>query len=165
LLYTHIQQHVNFLARQQVLEGAQNAISQARTAVQNGMADPALIEQQIAMTEQALSNEKDLEDYVALIQAQILEKLLPEMVPPAPDPAADPLVQIRQAELQLDQQDMLQKAQNDQNKLALEMAKLQQKAAGEAARLELQEEIADERNMVNRERINVQRQAVLNRGG
>jgi len=165
LLYTHIQQHVNFLARQQVMEGAQNAISQARAAVQNGMADPSLIEQQIAMTEQALANPKDLEDYVALIQSQILEKLLPEMVPAPPNPAADPLVQIRQAELQLDQQDLLQKAQNDQNKLAIEMAKLQQKAAGEAARLELQEEIADERNAVNLERINVQRQAVLNRGG
>jgi hypothetical protein len=40
--------------------------------------------------------------------------------------------------------------------LAIDQAKMQQKAAGEAARLELQEDIADERNDVNRERIAAQ---------
>ena len=46
-------------------------------------------------------------------------------------------------------------------KLQLDQAKLQQKAAGEAARLELQEEIADSRNAVNRERIAVQQDIAM----
>ena len=41
---------------------------------------------------------------------------------------------------------------------------MQQQAVTDAARLELQEEIADERNDVNRERIDVQREAVQQRG-
>ena len=40
---------------------------------------------------------------------------------------------------------------------------MQQRAATDAARLELQEEIADDRNEVNRERIDVQRQSTLRR--
>jgi hypothetical protein len=54
--------------------------------------------------------------------------------------------------------------QIDQAKLALDQAKLQQKAAGEAARLELQEDIADERNDVNRERIAAQMRMAAQRG-
>jgi hypothetical protein len=42
----------------------------------------------------------------------------------------------------------------------LETEKLQQKAVTDSARLELQEEIAGDRNEVNRERIDVQKQAV-----
>ena len=42
--------------------------------------------------------------------------------------------------------------------------KLQQKAATDAARLELQEEVAENRNEVNRERIDVQRQSAQRRG-
>ena len=152
-LYAHIMQHISFLARQQALEGAQNLINQARMSAQQGRANPAEVEQQIMMTQQALNNPQELEAYVALLEAQILQQILPQMVPQPPDPNADPLVQIRNAELQLKQQELLADSQNDQNKLMLEMQKLQQKAAGEAARLELQEDIAEERNRVNRERI------------
>jgi len=152
-LYAHIMQHISFLARQQALEGAQNLMNQARMSAQQGRANPAEVEQQIMMTQQALNNPQELEAYVALLEAQILQQILPQMVPQPPDPNADPLVQIRNAELQLKQQELLSDSQNDQNKLMLEMQKLQQKAAGEAARLELQEDIAEERNRVNRERI------------
>ena len=41
----------------------------------------------------------------------------------------------------------------------LDLQKMQQKAATDAAKIESQEEIADNRNKVNRERIDVQRQA------
>jgi hypothetical protein len=41
---------------------------------------------------------------------------------------------------------------------------MQQRAATDAARMESQEEIAQNRNDVNRERIDVQRQAVQRRG-
>ena len=41
---------------------------------------------------------------------------------------------------------------------------MQQQSAAAAARIESQEQIADERNEVNRERIDVQRQAAQRRG-
>ena len=42
----------------------------------------------------------------------------------------------------------------------MEAAKMEQRSATDAARLEVQEEIADDRNEVNRERIQVQRDAM-----
>jgi len=41
---------------------------------------------------------------------------------------------------------------------------MQQQAATDSARIESQEEIADNRNEVNRERIDVQRQNMMRRG-
>jgi hypothetical protein len=53
--------------------------------------------------------------------------------------------------------------QNSQAKLMLDAAKLQQQAATDAARINSQEQIADDRNAVNRERISVQRQNMMMR--
>ena len=54
---------------------------------------------------------------------------------------------------------MQRKREDDQSDLMLDLQKMQQKAATDAAKIESQEEIADNRNKVNRERIDVQRQA------
>ena len=48
-------------------------------------------------------------------------------------------------------------------RLGLDQEKLRQQAMTDAARLELQEQIADDRTDVNRERIDVQRQSSLRR--
>ena len=48
--------------------------------------------------------------------------------------------------------------------LDLDRQKLQQKAMTDAARIELQEEIADDRADVNRERIQTQRELALRNG-
>ena len=47
--------------------------------------------------------------------------------------------------------------------MLLELQKIQQRAATDAARIEIQEDIAQNRNDVNRERIDVQRQAMERR--
>ena len=47
--------------------------------------------------------------------------------------------------------------------MLLELQKMQQRAATDAARIESQEDIAENRNEVNRERIDVQRQAMERR--
>ena len=47
--------------------------------------------------------------------------------------------------------------------MGIEMAKMQQRAVTDAARIESQEEIAQNRNDVNRERIDVQRQSQARR--
>ena len=72
---------------------------------------------------------------------------------------SDPLVQIRMKELNIKEQDLQRKQEDDQSDVMLDLQKLQQKAATDAAKIESQEEIAVNRNKVNRERIDVQRQA------
>ena len=54
--------------------------------------------------------------------------------------------------------------EDDQGDMLMELQKMEQRAATDAARIESQEEIAQNRNAVNRERIDVQRQAVQRRG-
>jgi hypothetical protein len=155
-IMAHIMEHVALLSRQQMMEQAQQLIQQMQIAVQTGAIDPQQAQQQIMQAQAALQDPKHSADYAALLQRQIFEQLVPELTPPQPDPMADPLVQIRNTELQLKQQEIMQDGQIDQAKLQIDQAKLVQKAAGEAARLELQEETADERNQVNRERIAAQ---------
>jgi len=164
-LYAHVQEHVAFLAREQALTGIQQTIEQMNVAVAAGTVDPAQAQMQIQQAQAAAQDPEQMNDYVALLQHQILEKLLPDLAPPPPDPMADPLVQIRQQELQTKQQENMADAQIDQQKVELDEQKLQQKAAAEAARLELQEEIADERNAVNRERIATQAAIATERNG
>lgn len=166
-LYAHIQEHVAFLAREQAMSGINEQIQQLQMAVQTGAVSAQEAQQQIAAVQQTMQNPEEMNAYVALLQAQILEKLVPQLNPPQPDPMADPLVQIRQAEVQTKQQENMMDAQVDSQKLALDAKKLEQKAAAEAARIELQEEIAEERNAVNRERIMMQAQMAnrRNQGG
>jgi len=166
-LMAHIMEHVAMLAREQMITQSQELIQQTQLAAQTGAIDPMQAQQQIQQTQAALQDPKHAADYAALLQQQLLEQLLPTLAPPAPDPMADPLVQIRNAELQLKQQELMQEGQIDQAKLQIDQAKMAQKAAGEAARMELQEEIADDRNEVNRERIAAQMAmaAQRNQGG
>jgi hypothetical protein len=72
---------------------------------------------------------------------------------------SDPLVLIRMRELELKRQSEERKAEMDQAQIMLDVANQKQRAVTDAARLDLQEQIADERNEVNRERIDVQRRA------
>lgn len=162
-LLAHIMEHVAMLAREQMIQQAQELIQQVQLAVQTGAIPAQQAQQQIQQAQAALQDPKHAADYAALLQQQILAKLLPEFMPPAPDPMADPLVQIRNAELNLKQQEVVRDGQIDLAKLELDKEKLTQKAAGEAARLELQEEIADDRNDVNRERIAAQTAMAMQR--
>jgi hypothetical protein len=55
------------------------------------------------------------------------------------------------------------KKEEDQGQMLIELQKMQQQAATSAARIESQEDIAENRNDVNRERIDVQRKAMERR--
>ena len=107
-------------------------------------------------------DQASMDTKIAQIEMQLSESMMPSLMPPQQGP--DPLVQIRQQELAIKQQQEENKSQTDAERLNIERQKMQQQAVTDAARLELQEEIADERNDVNRERIDVQRQAVKRRG-
>ena len=91
---------------------------------------------------------------IAQLEAQFTMELMQQI---QPDNQGDPLVAIRQQELAIKAADTERRAKLDQEELKLERDKLMQRAATDAARIESQEEIADERADVNRERINLQR--------
>jgi hypothetical protein len=95
---------------------------------------------------------------ISMQMEKLMAEVLPGLLPAGNDPMEDPLVQIRMQELALKQQDLQRKTEDDQGDMLMELQKLQQRAATDAARIESQEDIAENRNRVNRERIDVQRE-------
>ena len=91
---------------------------------------------------------------ISQIQMELTNAMMPNLMPPPQGP--DPLVQIRQQELAIKQQQEQNRSQTDAAKLELDKQRLEQQAVTDAARLELQEEIVNERSDVNRERIAAQ---------
>jgi len=163
-LQAHILEHVSQKARQMVMKEIEDAINQATLAVQAGAIDPMMAQAQIMEVQTQAQNPAEMEIMVSIKEQELLATLMQEIMPPAQDPMSDPLVQIRMQELGLKQQEQQRKAEMDENELSLEATKIQQQSAAAAARIESQEQIADERNDVNRERIDVQRQK-MQRGG
>ena len=163
-LQAHILEHVSQKARQMVIKEIEDAINQATLAVQAGAIDPTIAQQQIMEVQTQAQNPAEMEIMVSIKEQELLTDLMQEIMPPAQNPMSDPLVQIRMQELALKQEELQRKTQMDQAELSLEGAKMQQQSAAAAARIESQEQIADERNEVNRERIDVQRQAAQRRG-
>ncbi len=156
--YAHIMEHVSQKARQVVMQQIQGIIAQAQLAAQSGAIDPAMAQQQIMQVQQSMQDPAQLEKLISMQMEQIMAEILPQMAPAGNDPMNDPLVQIRMQELGLKQQDLQRKVQEDQTQAQMELMRLQQGAAQAAARIESQEEIADNRNEVNLMRINVQQQ-------
>tara|TARA_R110002012_G_scaffold226136_1_gene398239 strand:- start:148 stop:1191 length:1044 start_codon:yes stop_codon:yes gene_type:complete len=163
-LYGHLQEHISLLAQEQAMQQIQQQMQQIQLLVQTGGILPEEAQMQMQQLEMQMQDPNGMARVVAQIQQTIIQQVAQMITPPPPNPAADPLVQLRMQELGLKQAELQADVQNDQNKLDIEVAKLQQQAASDAARLETQEEIADDRNAVNRERIDVQRQK-MQRGG
>ncbi len=136
---SHIQEHISLKARNMAQEELQEMQMQGQQVA------PQVIESRVVQ-----------------IEAELMQEIMPQLMPQPQGP--DPLVQIRQQELSIKEQDTQRKAQVDQGRLDLEKQKLEQQAVTDSARMELQEEIADERNEVNRERIEAQREASKRRG-
>ena len=161
--YAHVMEHVSQKARQVVMQQIQGIIAQAQLAAQSGAIDPAMAQQQIMQVQQSMQDPAQLEKLISMQMEQIMTAILPQMAPAVNDPMNDPLVQIRLQELGLKQQDLQRKVQEDQSQERMELMRLQQSAAQAAARIESQEEIADNRNAVNMTRINVQQQLARER--
>ena len=155
--YSHIMEHVSQKARKMVMEEIQGIISQAELAVQSGAIDPQAAQQQIMKVQQDMQDPGQMESLISLQMEKLMAEVLPGLLPTGNSPMDDPLVQIRMQELALKREDLQRKKEDDQGQLLLELQKMQQRAATDAARIESQEEIAQNRNDVNRERIDVQR--------
>jgi len=162
--YSHIMEHVSQKARNMVMQEIQSIISQAELAAQSGAIDPQAAQQQIMQVQQDMQDPAQMESLTSLQMEKLMAEVLPGLLPTGNSPMDDPLVQIRMQELALKQEDLQRKKEDDQGQLLIELQKMQQRAATDAARMESQEEIAQNRNDVNRERIDVQRQAAQRRG-
>ena len=150
-------EHVSQKARKMVMAELEELI---QTALQSDNSEA--MQRHVMELQAKMQDPLQMEKLITMKQEGILQDIMPQLVPPPNDPMSDPLVQIRMQELALKQQDLVRKTQEDQNDLNLEMAKMQQRAVTDSARIESQEEIAANRNEVNRERIDVQRQARKN---
>jgi len=136
----------------QEMEQLQQQNLEIQVAVQQGRIDPNVAAQQVQQQAAAM-DPTATEARVAQLEAQFTMELMQQLQPEQ----GDPLVAIRQQELAIKAADTERKAKLDQEELKLERDKLMQRAATDAARIESQEEIADERADVNRERIALQR--------
>lgn len=115
VLMSHVLEHLSLAAQQQVvLQMQQQGI--------NIMLQPHEMEVEVAKAE-------------ATLMQQLMQQLAPQQGP-------DPLVQLQQQGLQLKAQEVQQRAQSDQNRLALEAQKLQIKTAVDKERMQSMEDIA-----------------------
>jgi hypothetical protein len=118
---------------------------------------PTMIQPQMPTPEQVQARTSQL-------QAQLIAEIIPMLSAPAPDQGSDPLVAIRMQELGIKSQEVQNRTKNEQEKLALEQQKLQQQAVSDASRIELQEQVSNDRVQVARERIAAAAKKDQNRG-
>ena len=155
--YAHVMEHISQKSRKMVQAEIEGIIGQAQLAAQSGAIDPVAAQQQIMKVQQDMQDPAQMEQLISLQMEKIMAEILPGLLPVGNDPMSDPLVQIRMQELALKEQDLQRKTEEDQGDMMIELQRMQQQAASAAARIESSEEIADNRNDVNRERIQVQR--------
>ena len=165
VFYAHILEHIALKARADVEKQMADLMVAAQAQVAQGKLDPRIAQNTIMQVQQGMQDPAQVEQLVAIRQQELMAELLPQIMPQSQDPMSDPLVMIRLRELELKSKAEERKAENEKAQLLLEAANQKQRAVTDAARLELQEQIADERNEVNRERIEVQRRAAAARQG
>ena len=144
ILQAHVQEHVSFLARDQVTAFFQNAAQQAQQAGEMvSSINPAVVESAVAQQ-----------------IGEIMKQIMPMIQPPQQQ---DPLIGIRQQELENSKMEVQRKVMNDQMDFQVDQAKLQQAYELAQQRQELQSDIAESRNDVNVYRINTQAALSRNR--
>jgi hypothetical protein len=162
--YAHVMEHVSQKARQLVTKEIEEVIGQAQLMAQSGAIDPQMAQEQIMKVQQNMQDPVQMEKLISMQMEKIMMDVLPDLMPVGNSPMEDPLVQIRMQELAIKEKDLKRKTEEDQGQMLVELQKMEQRAATDAARIESQEDIAGNRNKVNRERIDIQRKAVASRG-
>ena len=148
----HIQSHITFI-QSPMVQGAPNLLGPLMANIQQriGFLAREEVAGQAAQTGQMLPPEA-MEGMVAARVAELSQQIIPSFAPQQ----QDPLVGIRQAEVQLQAQDQQRKMAKDQVDAMLEQARLDQQSDLARQRLAATMDIAEERNAVNRERIETQ---------
>lgn len=182
-LLAHCLSHVSHMARKKVEEEnrrvqeevlpqmqqeMQNNAQQMQLAVQMGAIPPEQAQQNMAAMQQQMQSvqtgvsPEETESRVAEAQEELTRWVIDKLssVNPQMD---DPLVAIRQRELDLRAEKQENDESKDEQRIALDKRKLTQQAAEALARIESSEEIAEDRDATNRERIAVQREGLRRR--
>ena len=165
----HVLQHISFksqmMAQQQLQQEAMQTYQQNGSdmgaqigeAMQSGQLHPDEGMNQFmqipTMAQPAPPTPQEIQARVSQIQAQLIAEILPQLSPPPPDPGSDPLVAIRMQELQLRGQEVQNTAKVNQERIQNDRRKLQQQSVTDASRIDLQQQVADDRVQVARERI------------
>ena len=155
--YAHVMEHLSQKARMMVETEIAEIMKQAQASVSAGQLDPQAAQAQMAQVQQDMQDPAQMEKLISMQMEQLMTEVMPQLMPQGNSPMDDPLVQIRMQELAIKEKDLLRKTEEDQGQMLVELQKMQQRATTDSARIESSEEIADNRNDVNRERIQVQR--------
>jgi len=137
-LNKHILQHVSLKAKEAVAMQIQQA------------------EQQMGQTAEGENLESMTEGQIAMLEAQFLQEVQQLQAKMSGSGQPDPVIQLKQQELQQRAMNDQAKLQFDQTKLGFEQQKLQQKDKIDNARIDSQEDIAMLRAKINLKKLDSQ---------
>jgi hypothetical protein len=151
ILQGHIIEHAGAMARLEVMQEIQPQL--AKEAEKFGGKIPEDLQVQF---------NAQIESQIAIKIAAITDDMVAEEQESLPIGGEDPLVEIKNREIDIDQQRLNLKAADDIALRKIELERLEQKASIDQQRVQAQYDIADQRTEVQRERIDVQRKRVNN---
>ena len=146
ILQGHIIEHAGAMARLEVMQEIQPQL--AKEAEKFGGKIPEDLQVQF---------NAQIESQIAIKIAAITDDMVAEEQESLPIGGEDPLVEIKNREIDIDQQRLNLKAADDIALRKIELDRLEQKASIDQQRVQAQYDIADQRTEVQRERIDVQR--------
>ena len=146
ILQGHIVEHAGAMARLEVMQEIQPQL--AKEAEKFGGKIPEDLQVQF---------NAQIESQIAIKIAAITDDMVAEEQESLPIGGDDPLVEIKNREIDIDQQRLNLKAADDIALRKIELDRLEQKASVDQQRVQAQYDIADQRTEVQRERIDVQR--------
>ena len=146
ILQGHIVEHAGAMARLEVMQEIQPQL--AKEAEKFGGKIPEDLQVQF---------NAQIESQIAIKIAAITDDMVAEEQESLPIGGDDPLVEIKNREIDIDQQRLNLKAADDIALRKIELERLEQKASIDQQRVQAQYDIADQRTEVQRERIDVQR--------
>ena len=151
ILQGHIVEHAGAMARLEVMQEIQPQL--AKEAEKFGGKIPEDLQVQF---------NAQIESQIAIKIAAITDDMVAEEQESLPIGGDDPLIEIKNREIDIDQQRLNLKAADDIALRKIELDRLEQKASIDEQRVQAQYDIADQRTEVQRERIDVQRKRVNN---
>jgi hypothetical protein len=149
-LQAHISDHISSLATEQVQEKMKEKIQEVQQMMMQAQQNPQMA-QQAQQAQQVLDVE--MAKMIAIIEAEITDKMLEEEEEMLGNQSQDPLVDLKQQEIDLREKDIQRKAMEEQQKLKFQDKKLGQNTDMQKEKIESQEDIAQLRANVNLEKM------------
>jgi len=146
ILQGHISDHISLLANEKIQQEMAPQLQQIQQMMQNPqMAQQAQMQQQQLQLEMAKR--------VAVLSAEITNKMLEEEAEALEERSQDPLVDLKQQEIDLKEKDIQRKAMEEQQKLEFQEKKLEETTDMSKEKIQSQEDIAQLRANVNLEKV------------